>query len=113
MLFTIILLVIFSFILFLILGLSIGIAFLLAWLFPNIPFATAVVIGAISSSFSIYFFVQLVVFVMGRGMYGLDRIYGVEDEGEYSEDLEEDAEYIILPPTAPQSKRKKRQKRKR
>ena len=106
MLFVIILLVFFSFILSLILGLSIGVAFMLTWLFPNIPFATGALIGAISSSFSIYFLVRLVVFIMEREPIDLD--------GEFSEDIEEEStDYIILPRIVPPGKRKKRPKRKR
>ena len=110
-LFAIFLLVIFVFIIFLDLGLSIGVSFLLTWLLPNISFEIGVVIGAICSNFSLYFFVRMLVSATEREKYNLDKTYRVEEE--YDEDLEEDVEYMILPPSSAQRRRKKRQKRNR
>lgn len=108
MLFIIILLVVFVLILALDLGLSIGVAFLLTWLYPAISFATAVVIGAICSSFSIYFFVKLVVYAMDREMDGLERKI-IIGEG-YDEDFEGEEEYLISPALSPQRKRRGKRK---
>jgi hypothetical protein len=65
------------------LALSIGVAFVLVWLFPAISFEIGVLIGAVSLSTVIYFFIS--------SMYALPRIYlpTVDDDYIVDKDYEE------------------------
>jgi hypothetical protein len=65
------------------LAMSVGVAFVLVWLFPAISFEIGVLIGAVSLSTVIYFFIS--------SMYALPRIYlpTVDDDYIVDKDYEE------------------------
>jgi hypothetical protein len=84
------------------LALSIGVAFVLVWLFPAISFEIGVLIGAVSLSTVIYFFIS--------SMYALPRIYlpTVDDDYIVDKDYEEYDLDHIRPPRPTRSNRIKR-----
>ena len=92
------------------LGLSIGVSFILTWLFPDISFEIGVVIGAICSTFSIFFLTMLITYATEREIRKLSDLY-IDDEYDYVEDIEELDDYHVIPTPPTQKKNKGKRKR--
>ncbi|NOQ34672.1 MAG: hypothetical protein GQ569_02105 [Methylococcaceae bacterium] len=96
------------------LAFSIGIAFVLVWLFPNISFEIAAVIGTVSSAFSVLAFTKLLSFSMlFDPLFKKYERDGLEEDYDIEEEYDEEGEDIYVAPTKSSSRKNRNRKRRR